>query len=497
MPQTTRIAVITDPHYTTGKIRPQRHGNIADIFLQRAISQLNRFIQPDVTLILGDVLDDGNAATAPLERTHLRQIFDQLQSPLLIIPGNHDGQTNVFYHDFIKPPDIVDIHGVRFLPFNDEDRPNYCAERSETDIERFRLARTDFTGPIVSLQHVSLFPPDALDVPYVYTNADKVIRAMKKSGVILSISGHYHPGTENITVDGITYITVPSICEHPFPFVVITIHEREITSEIHHLALPDKIFVTDWHIHTELAYCAQDISFKRTVELSKVLGIPSIGISEHSGQLYFNSEQYWSGQCLHAGIASATADNNRTNDYYELTASARDQRVLIGFEVDCDYGGHPLLRPADQAQSDFLIGAIHRTRNIDNPNAPIRRIYDEYLSTLETFLTSGINILAHPFRLFLRYKHDIPKSLFKPTVKLLKQAGVAAEINFNHNEPSIAFFQMCVDAGVKLTFGSDAHRLCDIGEFTPHFNLITHLEFDGDLSDILLNKADLASVKTR
>ena len=54
------------------------------------------------------------------------------------------------------------------------------------------------------------------------------------------------------------------------------------------------------------------------------------------------------------------------------------------------------------------------------------------------------------------------------------------------NEPPPSFFADCIRAGVRISFGSDAHALYEIGEFHPHLALLADIGFDGDLTDILL-----------
>ena len=56
----------------------------------------------------------------------------------------------------------------------------------------------------------------------------------------------------------------------------------------------------------------------------------------------------------------------------------------------------------------------------------------------------------------------------------------------SRNDPSPDFCRRCIDAGVKLTFGSDSHNLYQVGEFAPHLDLLRRAGFDGDLRDVLL-----------
>ena len=70
-------------------------------------------------------------------------------------------------------------------------------------------------------------------------------------------------------------------------------------------------------------------------------------------------------------------------------------------------------------------------------------------------------------------------------VRLLRENGVAAEVNFHTNTPDPRFFRACLDAGVKLTFGSDAHEPHAIGEFTPHVEFLSACGYNGDVRDVL------------
>jgi histidinol phosphatase-like PHP family hydrolase len=44
---------------------------------------------------------------------------------------------------------------------------------------------------------------------------------------------------------------------------------------------------------------------------------------------------------------------------------------------------------------------------------------------------------------------------------------------------------MCIESGVKLAFGSDAHSLHEVGEFAPHLRLLQDAGYDGDLRDVM------------
>jgi len=225
----------------------------------RTVARLNRLIRPDVTLVLGDLLDDGEGPEAHQRLLELRAVLDALDAPYLAIPGNHDGDEALFYRVFTRPDAFEDISGVRFVSFIDEEKPGYNAKRCDADLERLRTARAGYEGPLVALQHVCLFPPALSVAPYNYTNAPEVISAMKEAGVTLSISGHHHRGAATASDENITFVNAPGLCEAPFPFLVVKIESGRVQTQRHELAMPEKPRLFDNHLHTQMAYRSENM----------------------------------------------------------------------------------------------------------------------------------------------------------------------------------------------------------------------------------------------
>ena len=145
---TTRIAVLTDFH-TAAEPVGARRGDWAQVLLLRAVHRLNRWIKPDVTIVLGDLINDTQVDIP--RYTALRQTLDLLESPVIALPGNHDLPPDSFY-DYMPGGDLTqDIAGCRFVSFLDEERPHWNAARSDADLARLRGVRQDWNGPIVAL----------------------------------------------------------------------------------------------------------------------------------------------------------------------------------------------------------------------------------------------------------------------------------------------------------------------------------------------------------
>ena len=80
----------------------------------------------------------------------------------------------------------------------------------------------------------------------------------------------------------------------------------------------------------------------------------------------------------------------------------------------------------------------------------------------------------------------MPPGCFEPLVKMLKESKTAVEINFHTNEPPIEFFTMAINAGVKITLGSDTHNLYEIGDFALHLDFLKKCGVDANYEDVLL-----------
>ena len=112
-------------------------------------------------------------------------------------------------------------------------------------------------------------------------------------------------------------------------------------------------------------------------------------------------------------------------------------------------------------------------------------------------MDGGIQVLAHPFRIFLRRRREVPTALYGEVVGLLASRGVAAEINFHTNQPDPVFFRLCLERGVKLSVGSDSHAIASVGDLGPHIALLRDLGVWDRLDQILWRPSSPGGVLPR
>ena len=206
---------------------------------------------------------------------------------------------------------------------------------------------------------------------------------------------------------------------------------------------------------------------------------------EHSGQLYFDSTCYWGGAFLEEGVETQAGRDRRMDAYFEAVAVAHGFPVRIGLETDCDFQHRPVLEDRDRRRAEILIGAVHHVPELMKEKPDPAKAQEEYMAALRDYLGSGLQVLAHPFRVFRRAKLEVPVELFGPVADLLRAHGVAAEINYHTNDPAADFMRCCIERGVRLALGSDAHNLCEVGEFEPHLQLLEACGCAGRLDGVL------------
>jgi metallophosphoesterase superfamily enzyme len=217
-----KIVVIADMHCShDAPDIPHRIGHYADIFLGYAIQLFNSRIKPDIVFLAGDILDNPIRPKALYKK--IKKILEELESPYVIIPGNHDRHVD-FYEEFGQYPDHIDLNGFRIIPFDDPELPGYNAVRNDKDLARLQKNISEFDGPIISLQHVPLIEADKNPCREHFTNADEIIEMIRNGHGGITIAGHNHPGVnEVIDNDGVYSIVVPAFCEAPFKYMIIDV----------------------------------------------------------------------------------------------------------------------------------------------------------------------------------------------------------------------------------------------------------------------------------
>jgi len=236
--------------------------------------------------------------------------------------------------------------------------------------------------------------------------------------------------------------------------------------------------IYDNHVHTQYAYCSQNSMLPdTTVKIAQDKGY-GICLAEHAGQLYVTSEDYWSANFINRPDIIYDDATNRMDEYISYISQFKDEDVLLGLELDINCNGEIALRDNHIDSFDMFLGAVH--------NIPKRfnDIDKGFLWNIDVYCDYKVDILAHPFRIYKQKKLPRPVHLYQIVAKSLKKHNIAVELNFHINEPDMSFFKICIENGVKVAFGSDAHKLSEVCSFERNIELLNEI-YNGNIEDIL------------
>ena len=194
-------------------------------------------LAPDVVVMTGDILDVPDKVIvggSPDERSNgqwlieatadyqlVKDWFDGIGVPYLVIPGNHDHETT-FKQVFGDTTGLRDEAGFRFFSFWDRLAADRQPERIGTSANLFHtaLSAPEHDCFQIHLQHYMIDPPTfSRGWQYEYKNALNMKYALEKSGRVRAVlSGHYRPGSLVVGVGDIIHSLPPAFCEAPHTF---------------------------------------------------------------------------------------------------------------------------------------------------------------------------------------------------------------------------------------------------------------------------------------
>jgi histidinol phosphatase-like PHP family hydrolase len=491
------LLLIADTHYVRRAQHvcpiPERQAGLGRELVQRVRLRAAREGPVDAVVLMGDLVDNGEAPGAEKDLQALAEEVRKFEAPAIVVPGNHDGSADRLLGLLGDHTGVHRLRGYQLVTLADAYRPNDEAARSEADLGLVvSAARQRPEEPVIALQHNLVHPKIESTYPFNLTNSSEVMRAYEAASVMLSISAHYHPGLAPEAVNGVQYVTCPALCEAPMRFLRVSVRGRRFTAREEPLAMPAGSFpLVDHHAHTHYAYCADNVCPQASVDRAGRFGLQRIYFTEHAGQLYLSPDDYWGGAFRRDARLiprEREAGRGRMRCYREELASWRSERVGVGLEVELDADGELTLLDEDREGWEVLIGAVHALRGFNDASATDAEAASGFMRETEQIVGLGIDILAHPFRIFRRSNRRVPTDLYEPVAQLLAAHSVAAEVNYHTNEPDPRFFERCLAHGVKIALGSDAHGLWEVGELHPHLKLLRQVVSEEQLPQVLYGR---------
>jgi histidinol-phosphatase (PHP family) len=230
----------------------------------------------------------------------------------------------------------------------------------------------------------------------------------------------------------------------------------------------------DYHMHTPLCRHATGEPTELAAHALKI-GLTEIGFSEHNPM----PRDDWDDWHMY----QADLDN-----YVEKVQKARRDHptltIRLAMEVDFIPGQEGWIRDlAARHPWDYLIGGVHYVSDawdLDNPKKLSEwkqrdpfEVWTAYFERLTLAAESGLfEIIAHAdlCKKFCFYPKQDCTPLFKKFLQAAAKKGVAMELNTaglrkdcREIYPSPQIVQLAAQAGVPITFASDAHAIGEVG----------------------------------
>ena len=224
----------------------------------------------------------------------------------------------------------------------------------------------------------------------------------------------------------------------------------------------------DFHIHTEYCGHAPGMKVADIAAAADKLNLDAICIADH----------------IYSSRELTTVDIIRK----ELEGIDADCRVIVGAEIDVDGGFSDGRLVTDRLDKiDYIVGAIHYIPGPGNyPFAPDDCPYDpaemmsRWRETLLGLLSNKrIDTLAHPGRMIsasvnMDVFFDDVLAVFTEAAALSAANNIAWELNELTGSRLSEYYrgqwhkiyEIALDAGIKIIYGSDAHQLALIGANT-------------------------------
>jgi len=182
------------------------------------------------------------------------------------------------------------------------------------------------------------------------------------------------------------------------------------------------------------------------VEMAETRGLEAMAFTDHGPE-------------LEVGIAREKLPAMLQD--IRLAQEEADIPVLAGMEANvADGTGRIDVDEHVIDDLDIIVVGIH---TIDEAATP-RDFAENYLKRATLAIKKNkVDILAHPFFLHEPLLPHLSLEDVKEFLRLAGDRGVAMEVNAKYRYPGADFISLCLQEGVKLSVGSDAHSAADVG----------------------------------
>jgi len=193
---------------------------------------------------------------------------------------------------------------------------------------------------------------------------------------------------------------------------------------------------------------------------------------------------YSDGECLASGIAEAAEASGLTavaiTDHgpelsvgispgkiplmlQDIEAAREDANipVLAGMEANVvNASGAIDLDEEIMKKLDILVIGLHTLGGAPTQEELAKNYF---LAVTNAMRRQRADVVAHPFRLHSYLAPYLSPEEIDEFVKLAAEKGIAIEINSKYRVPDEELLRACLREGVKLSIGTDAHTVAEVG----------------------------------
>ena len=168
-----------------------------------------------------------------------------------------------------------------------------------------------------------------------------------------------------------------------------------------------------------------------------------------------------------------------TNWFNDFAAEVRNLPkspccAYVGTEVKVETRQGDIDTTAEiQNNCDFMMASVHRLISPGGEVMPFDKVdprdavqaeFDLSLAVLEN---PAVDILGHMFGMSLRrFNQRIPDDKIRALIKKASHYKVAVEINSHYHANPLKMIDWCREFNALISFGSNAHKLEDVGQIT-------------------------------
>jgi len=232
----------------------------------------------------------------------------------------------------------------------------------------------------------------------------------------------------------------------------------------------------DLHIHTN--FSDGNITIPQLLHINKVKNLTLVAVTDHYSE-YIRIKNRMFG-----------------NEIVEYLDALKGTGLLKSIEAEIFSDGSVSISKQHSKMCDFILGGIHSLDGINfwrdfQPILNPARYVDRVRIALEVAMESKIiDVLVHvtwlPEAIRSQSKKLITSEWMKSLINTALDNNVAIELNDAWEVPSVEFVRLCLEQGVKISVGSNAHTVKDVGNTAYPLKILSYVK--ANVEDLFIPK---------